>query len=166
MKNLQQILIVTALFFILSFSSTNAKAQTLTDYNNQVLYYYTLLDNQVAKFEAAIWDDKATTADLNKEFKLTKNICKYEYPVLKRIETNKKDKYFYKSVVNYYDVVSNVLSDEFQQVMDMYNQDWKDEFGSKISDLDKQAVAKVIEGEDNVIDSQKKFADENNLDLN
>ena len=159
-----QFVLLLALFAVLNTSS--AKSQNLTAYNNEVLYHYTLLDNQIAKFEGTIWDKEATVSQLKKEYKMAKNIYKFNGPALKAIKQSPKDKYFLPTVIQFYEVVNNALENEFKQVIDMYSQEWQDSFGTKIAELDKKAVAKIVEAEQKVIDNQKKFADENGLNLN
>jgi len=164
MKKTMQLVLLLAIIAVLNTSSV--KSQNLVDYNNEVLYHYTLLDNQIAKFEGTIWDKDATVSDLLKEYKMAKNIYKYNGPALKAIKQSPKDKYFYPTVIQFYEIVNNTLENEFKQIMDMYSQDWQDSFGTKITELDKKAVNKILEAEQKVIDNQKKFADENGLNLN
>lgn len=47
----------------------------------------------------------------------------------------------------------------------MYDVEWEDDFGDKIYDLDEKASTKIYDGEDDVIDSQKEFADAVGLTL-
>ena len=164
MKKTMQLVLLLALFAVLNTSSL--KSQDLVAYNNEVLYHYTLLDNQIAKFEGTIWDKDATVANLKKEYKMAKNIYKYNGPALKAIKQSSKDKYFLPTVIQFYEVVNGTLENEFKQIMDMYSKEWEDSFGTKISELDQKAVNKIVEAEQKVIDNQKKFADENDLNLN
>ena len=164
MKKTMQFVLLLAIFAVLNTSSV--KSQDLIGYNNEVLYHYTLLDNQIAKFEGTIWDKEDTVSQLKKEYKMAKNIYKYNGPALKAIKQSPKDKYFLPTVIQFYEIVNNALEDEFKQIIDMYSQEWQDSFGTKIAELDKKAVAKIVEAEQKVIDNQKKFADENGLNLN
>ena len=75
MKKTMQFVLLLAIFAVLNTSSV--KSQDLIGYNNEVLYHYTLLDNQIAKFEGTIWDKEATVSQLKKEYKMAKNIYKY-----------------------------------------------------------------------------------------
>ncbi|MEJ5268433.1 MAG: hypothetical protein WHW07_11600, partial [Bacteroidales bacterium] len=79
----------------------------------------------------------------------------------------KKDKWFYKSVVEYYETVEKVLLNELSNVMYFYSLTWEteDQYNNQIhTQLDK-ALEIIIAAEDNVIDSQKTFANEVGLQL-
>lgn len=40
--------------FVIAVIQNTAKSQNVVEYNNKVLYHYTLLDNAIAKFERQI----------------------------------------------------------------------------------------------------------------
>ena len=53
-------------------------------YNDSVLYYYTLLDNQITDFHSAIYDNDVTVDELNTQFNLVQDIYTKNLPLLKK----------------------------------------------------------------------------------
>lgn len=157
---------IAAVLFVVTSLTTGCKPEMKPEvYNDSVLYYYTLLDNQIADFHKAIYDNDVTVDDLNNQFKLVKDIHDKNYPLLKKIKPLKEDKWFYESVVNFYDQVNSSLENEFKQIIGYYSKTWDDSYGPKIDALDQKAVDDIIKYEDAVIDAQKKFASHYGISL-
>lgn len=135
------------------------------EYNDEIIDYYTEMDTQIANFIDAIWDEDYTIEDLQAEYDKTLDVYKKNYDDLVAIEPLKKDHGFQANVVNFYDICKDVLDNEYKEVMGMYNVEWEDDFSDKIHDLDDKASDKISNGEDDVIDSQKEFADAVGLTL-
>ncbi|HRS53312.1 MAG TPA: hypothetical protein P5250_01225 [Bacteroidales bacterium] len=163
---MQKLIQIISLLLMISIASATTKAQNLVEYNNEVLYHYTLLDNQIARLDKGIFDEKVTQKELNQEYALAKKMYKYNGKALKNITQHPKDKYFLPAVIKFYEEVNNTLENEYKQIIDMYNQEWKSEFGSKITQLANEAVQKISKEEENVIKQQEKFAEDNDLKLN
>ena len=135
--------------------------------NDEVLMYYTMLDNQVSSFIQDIYDDDVSFEQLIEEYNKLKKFHKEYLAKLKKIKPIKKDKWFYKSVVEFYETVENVLLHELSDVMYFYSLTWEteDQYTDKINTKINKALDIIIAAEDNVIDSQKTFADEVGLEL-
>lgn len=158
--------------FLLIFASVSIPASCdlgidPAKYNDEVLMYYTMLDNQVSYFFEDIYDDNVSIEQLNQQYNKHKKFHKEYTAKLKKIKPIKKDKWFYKSVVEYYETVEKVLLNELSNVMYFYSLTWEteDQYNNQIhTQLDK-ALEIIIAAEDNVIDSQKTFANEVGLQL-
>lgn len=149
------------------FGHGSLKAQSsIVDYNNEVLYYYTLLDNNISLLYNKIYDENVTTADLKKHYQFCLKIVKYSGATVNNLKSIPQDKYFLTAVKQFYSIVGATLDNEFKTIMDYYDQTWQDSFGQKISNLAETAAKKIIEGENRVIEAQQKFANENNMKLN
>lgn len=162
MKNFKKLFLAIVL---VTFTTNLVKSQDIVDYNNEVLYNYTMLDKQIAKFHTAIFDKDVSLDDLRKEYKMCQKICKYQGKYLRNIKQHPKDKYFLPSVIAFYTTVESTLNSEYSKIMDYYNKTWEESFAQKITDLANKAADKIIKGENFVIDSQQKFANENDLRL-
>lgn len=129
------------------------------EYNDEVLFFYTELDEQIAQFENYLWADDVTVEEMQQEYDKTMTIYEDNYDVLNAIEPLKNDPGFHATVVEFYDGVKNALDNEYKQIMDMYNADeWEDEFMDQIFDLDDAAIDRLIELENKVTDIQQDFA--------
>jgi hypothetical protein len=135
------------------------------EYNDEVLDHYTEMDDQIVEFLGAIWDDDYTVEDLQAEYDKALDVYKKNYDDLEAIEPMSKDPGFHTSVVDFYDICKDVLDNEYKEIMDMYSVEWQESFGAEINDLDEIAVEKIIDGEDDVIDSQIGFADNYGFEL-
>jgi len=158
MKKFNLLLVLVAVFGFSAFF-TSCDMEDAVSYNDQVLNYYTLLDNQIADFENALWDEDYTVDDLQLEFDKTMKIYQDNYTALKEVKVLKKDPGFHASVVEFYDGVKKALDEEYTQIMDMYKaDDWEDSFGEAIYDLDDKVLDKLIDMESKVTTSQEEFA--------
>jgi len=161
-KSLLAILLIAGSgIFLTSFMDEDPYA-----YNDNVLHYYTLLDEQIADFEEALWNEDYSVKQLQKEYDRTLEIYNKNFKQLKKIKPLKKDPGFHKAVVEFYKGVKKGLDNEYKQIMKMYNADeWKDSYGEKIYELDEQIVDKLIELEGKVTDSQEEFAKVYDIEL-
>ncbi|MBN2663661.1 MAG: hypothetical protein JXR68_08415 [Bacteroidales bacterium] len=165
MKKINYLLGLVAVFGLsLLFSSCGE--QDPIEYNDEVLGYYTELDEQIAQFETALWDGDYSIEDLQTEYDKTLSIYNANYDLVKAIAPLKKDPGFHAAVVAFYDGIKVALDNEYKQILDLYNSDdWQDDFIDKIYDLDDIVLEKLIELENKVTDSQQEFADAYNITL-
>ncbi len=84
---------------------------------------------------------------------------------MRAIKPISTDDCFYKSIVSFYDITNSIINNEYQQIIDMYSQEWKEYFGEKIMNLEETSTKKIVDGENNVINCQEKFATKNDLNL-
>ncbi len=151
--------------FLIGAVTLNAQKKAVK-YNNNVLYYYTLLDRQIAKFHQSIWDSTYTVQDLVDEYDFTIMLHEKNYKQVKDISPLRKDPGFLEAVINFYKNVEIVYNNEYKQIIDMYTaEDWEDDFSQKIYDLDNQAINKLIREERKVTNAQQEFADIYELEL-
>lgn len=161
-----KILIVLIACIVLTTSALKSQTNTnLVEYNNQILYHYTLLDNYLSYFVNSIYGMNSSESELIETYNFLKKICKYNGEALRSIKPIPTDDCFYKSIVSFYDLANNIINNEYQQIIDMYSQDWKDDFFQKIMNLEETSTKKIIDGENNVINCQEKFAAKNKLNL-
>lgn len=154
--------IITALFLVVSSSG---KSDPI-DYNDEILGYYTELDDQIAVFEAALWNPDYTMKELEYEYDKVYRIYYANYDALKEIKPLRKDPGFLESVINFYDGIKEGLDNEYKQIMNMLNADkWLDSYNDKIIDLDDQVLDKLIDLENKVIDKQEELAEIYEFDL-
>ncbi len=154
-------------FILVSISVSCDLGKDPAKYNDEVLMYYTMLDNQVSSFIQDIYDDDVSIEQLNEEYNKLKEFHKEYSAKLKKIKPIKKDKWFYKSVVEFYETVEKVLLYELSDVLYFYSLTWEteDQYSNQINTQLNKAVDIIVAAEDNVIDSQKTFADEVGLQL-
>lgn len=159
MKKINLFLGLVAVFG-LSFMFTSCGEQDPIEYNDEVLGYYTELDEQIADFETALWDGDYSIEDLQAEYDYTLLLYDLNYVLVKAITPLKKDPGFHASVIEFYDGIKSALDNEYKEIMDLYNaDDWQDDYIDKIYDLDDAALDKLIELEGKVTDAQQEFAD-------
>lgn len=152
--------------FGLSLLFSSCGEQDPVEYNNEVLDYYTELDDQIEQFASSLWDDDYSIDDCQVEYDKVMTIYNTNYDLVKAITPLKNDPGFHAAVIEFYDGVKNALDNEYKQILDMYNSDdWQDDFSDKIYDLDDAALDKLIDLENNVIDSQQEFADAYDITL-
>ncbi|MCX7696979.1 MAG: hypothetical protein N2Z72_04700 [Bacteroidales bacterium] len=151
---------------ILILGHLSLKSQnSLVEYNNEVIYYYTLLDNNISLLYTKIFDEKVTVDDLKKQYNFCKKIVKYSGSTVNNLKSIPQDKYFLSSVKQFYNIVNSTLENEFKKIIEYYDQPWQDHFSEKITNLAETAAQKIIEGENKVIQSQQKFANDNDMKL-
>ncbi len=153
---------VLGLSFILS--SAGCSEQDPVDYNDEVLGYYSKLDDQIAEFENAIWDDDYDLDDLQDEYDKAMEIYDDNYDALKAVKPLSNDPGFHAAVVAFYDEVKDALDGEYKDIMDIFNSD-EDDVYDQISDLDDVASDNLIDAEDKVTDAQQDFADNYGITL-
>ncbi len=165
MKNANLILGLIAVFS-LSVIFSSCETRDPVDYNDEVLGYYSELDEQIADYATALWDESYSLDELQDEYDKTVQIYENNYDLLTEIKPMDKDPGFHKSVIDFYEGVKDKLDNEYKQIMDYYNADeWEDSYTDKIYELDEQAFDALIEMENDVIDAQQEFADEYDITL-
>lgn len=166
MKKVLTFTLLTVVVFAISNFSIGCKPEMKpTVYNDSVLYYYTALDKQVANLYQSIYDSKVTASELKDEFDFTIKMYNDNLPKINKIKSLKDDEWFHKSVVDFYETVKKSLDNEFKQIIDFYSEEWNDSYGPKIDKLSKKILEDITKKEDNVIQSQKKFAEKYQITL-
>ncbi len=139
----------------------------LTDpinYNDKLIKYYSTLDDQIAVFENAIWDDDVNLDKLQKEYDITLKIYNDNYDNLKEIQTLRNDKGFLSAVIDFYDKVNDALNNEYKEILEL-EATTDDDAMDKITNIDNKIVDELVDAENTVIDGQKIFADANGITL-
>lgn len=156
--------LVIIISLLLLHNNSLAQNKKIDFYYEELMFHYTLLENQFTKFETTIWNKNATTSQLIGEYKLTVNICKYNGSLLNEIKNNPRDKYFLLSVKQFYRIVNNTLKNEYKQIIEIYTQkQWHDFYSIEIFETNKIAIKKINEKKELVIECQKKFLAENSI---
>jgi len=165
MKRINLLLGLVAVFG-LTFMFSSCGEQDPIEYNDEVLGYYTELDEQIADFETALWDGDYTIEDLEAEYDYTMLIYDLNYDLVKDIAPLKNDPGFHAAVVEFYDGVKDALDNEYKEIVDLYtSDDWQDDFIDRIYDLDDVVLEKLIDLENKVTDAQQEFADAYDITL-
>ena len=152
--------------FVLTFVFSSCETIDPVEYNDDLMVFYSDLDDQIAIFEGALWDSEYTLEDLEDEYQKTKDIYDKHYDDLKAYKPMKEDNGFYESVVDFYDGINDALGSEYKEIMEMFSADeWLDEYNDKIYDLDDKVLDKLITLEEKVVDTQEDFADANDIEL-
>jgi len=84
---------------------------------------------------------------------------------IKKIKPLKNDKWFHKSVLDFYAAVKNSLDNEFKEIIGYYSVKWDKTYGPKVDKLSEKILQDIKKKEENVIESQKKFAEAYNITL-
>lgn len=152
--------------FALTLVFSSCETIDPVEYNDDLMVFYSELDDQIAIFEGALWDSEYTLSDLEEEYQKTRDIYDEHYDDLKALKSMKEDAGFYQSVVNFYDGIDDALANEYKEIMDMFSADeWLDEYNDKIYELDDEVLDKLIALEEEVVNAQEKFAATNYIDL-
>lgn len=137
-------------------------------YNDTLIYFYNVIDQQIGNLYNDIYDQNKTWEQINNQIDMLMSLNKDFSPRIKKIKKIKEDKVgFYESICEFIESSNEIIVKEIKPYILKLetDQNLTDEDYNLIEKQISESFNKIQLLEKKVIETQEKFAKENNLTL-
>ncbi len=157
---------------IILFSLTNCKQSADKSSDNSVSYhdlimgYHSNIAPLINIFSNAVWDTTYNVKDLVDVYNNCQTVVKDNLKNLENIEALKDDPGLKNSVIQFNNVINDVLNNEYLEILSFYQKEkWLPEYNKAINEILQTSFNKISTEEKELLKMEKTYAEEYNIKL-